>query len=499
MILAMSTTVFASGNSATITVNGAGTDATIEYVQVIEPDTTTETGWKFSSDTIETAYITAFTEGTMVPTAQEVIKELIAYNAGTSTDSSATASNISEALDSILSDSDITKTTANANPFTVNAAGVYAIKATEAGYTYSSMAAYVSFDYADSSSLTLNDATVIAKRVPNAVEKTSEDTDKVVEVGREVEYSITTTVPYLTEPTGSTAFYQIKDELTGATYVTETSGTVKVTVTVGDTTKTGTFYVTPATSGSTQTFTLDLTAFLYYQDASGNTISFANTYANQALTITYSATVTDIQVGNTVRVGDGTSTGSAVYGSDTENLYTGLITLTKYNAETGASQETLSGAGFKIYKTETEGQTTTTYYAKFESVQSSVTIGGSTYSYYKFAGWTTDKAEATEVKTDNTGILNVGGLDAGTYYFTEVTAPEGYSINATDVSATLSLATGSTSATAILTNATSMTDTTLSSLPSTGGMGTMVFTVVGCAVIVFAAALFFATRRRNRA
>lgn len=40
-------------------------------------------------------------------------------------------------------------------------------------------------------------------------------------------------------------------------------------------------------------------------------------------------------------------------------------------------------------------------------------------------------------------------------------------------------------------------NTTLSSLPSTGGIGTTIFTIGGCAIMILAAALYFASRRKT--
>ena len=46
-------------------------------------------------------------------------------------------------------------------------------------------------------------------------------------------------------------------------------------------------------------------------------------------------------------------------------------------------------------------------------------------------------------------------------------------------------------------NATNIPNTKISSLPSTGGIGTTIFTVGGCAIMIIAAGLFFATRRKK--
>lgn len=40
-------------------------------------------------------------------------------------------------------------------------------------------------------------------------------------------------------------------------------------------------------------------------------------------------------------------------------------------------------------------------------------------------------------------------------------------------------------------------NTKLAALPSTGGIGTTIFTIGGCVIMIAAAALFFATRRKN--
>ena len=44
---------------------------------------------------------------------------------------------------------------------------------------------------------------------------------------------------------------------------------------------------------------------------------------------------------------------------------------------------------------------------------------------------------------------------------------------------------------------TTITNTKLSALPSTGGIGTTIFTIAGCVIMIAAAGLFFASRKKS--
>ena len=166
--------------------------------------------------------------------------------------------------------------------------------------------------------------------------------------------------------------------------------------------------------------------------------------------------------------------GKADFGSDTTTTYEGNIILTKTN-EDGSKK--LAGAGFEVRKGE-EG--------------TALTFVKLTDGVYKYD----PEGTITKVVTNANGTVKVQGLDVGTYYFKEVEAPEGYSKNETDAEAVLAVS--GDKAEAVLTQTTSMTDTKLSALPGTGGIGTTIFTIGGCLLMIIAAAMFFVSRRKER-
>lgn len=128
--------------------------------------------------------------------------------------------------------------------------------------------------------------------------------------------------------------------------------------------------------------------------------------------------------------------------------------------------------------------------------------------------------------TDKNGRLQFTGLDAGSYKLVETKAPTGFQLDQTphDVvisavyndNGTLASYTITIDGEAVNTyTATYKSDsdeieiidktiesaeihnTKLSSLPSTGGIGTTIFTIGGCAIMIIAAGLYFASRRKS--
>ena len=87
------------------------------------------------------------------------------------------------------------------------------------------------------------------------------------------------------------------------------------------------------------------------------------------------------------------------------------------------------------------------------------------------------------------------GLDVGTYYFKEVVAPDGYSINEQDSLIEIKKEVEESNVT--VAGSTTMTDTKLASLPGTGGIGTTIFTIGGCIIMIAAAAFYFLSRKKE--
>lgn len=439
MVLAMASTAFADGPTATITVNNAD-NATLTYAQVIRADQTTRTGWDFVNDDVKNAYIEAY--GVADDDAQAAIEALIA---NTDAEKLGKAQALAAGKVHFVEMS---------NPQTVSEAGVYLVKATEEGYTYNIMSAYVGFGEVPN----LTNATVDAKKTPIQVNKKVLDTDNVTKTGDILTYTVSTNVPYI-NPTDTDKSFYAYDELTGAEYV----NTDQATITLNGEDVTASYPI----SFVNNKFSVDLSTM----------INDANSHAGEQVVITYQVKVTSENDTITNKATAGHEDGNE-YGSKESKIYEGNITLTKY----GENNVTLANAGFEVRK---DGAADALTFVKLSD------------GVYKYVPADTEGA-VTEVVTDANGKVKVQGLDIGTYKFKEVTAPQGYSVNTTDVSATLEVAEKDNgTASGVLTQTTSMKDTKLGTLPSTGGMGTYLFTIIGVVVMAGAAGAFFMSRRKG--
>lgn len=144
----------------------------------------------------------------------------------------------------------------------------------------------------------------------------------------------------------------------------------------------------------------------------------------------------------------------------------------------------LAGAQFVLYKTVNDEK----FYAQ-------VANG-------KITGWTDDKEKATVFETPDNGKFVIAGLDADTYYLEEIKAPDGYNQlkDPVKVVITATIASDKTSTTTITYNETAtgtvrIENQTGVELPSTGGIGTTVFYVIG-GLLMGVAVVLLVTRKK---
>ncbi len=450
MLVAMAVPVSAA--TATINITNAD-EAELHMVQVIAEDPTSATGWKFVNGATEFKNVLGVTDD------QAAIAKLIKLASPNATLPSA-YSGVTAATNEQLQTALNAMTIEGTFMSTIeDAAGMYAIRAEETGYVYQDMAVYVDFEGATTPN-PLN-----AKKSPIYINKeitNTEAQDQAVAIGDVVTYTITSSFPYI-RTYSDKAYYKITDKITGAAYDTDsfeiTLGGVKITD------------VTPVFTEDGTSFTIDLTRY----------ITADNANANKQVIVTYKAKVTDTSVNNTV-----SHDGDNVKGEDETDVYTGTITLTKY-AENTVNGETvksyLSGAEFTVTKAGSSDALTFTQ----DVDDYGIAIPGK-YTY-------DPTSTNTIVVTDGDGLLEVKGLDEGNYHFTEVKAPDGYSINENGADATLTLV--KDDGTVNFVDETDLKDTKLSALPSTGSVGTYLFTIIGVGVMAVMVSLFTIKRRRD--
>lgn len=102
------------------------------------------------------------------------------------------------------------------------------------------------------------------------------------------------------------------------------------------------------------------------------------------------------------------------------------------------------------------------------------------------------------ITTNATANIVISGLDGGTYYLREVEAPAGYNLLAEDQAVNITPTTNGTNNTMALAPVTAeVNNQSGTELPSTGGIGTTIFYVLGSALLIGAVVLLVARKRMN--
>lgn len=249
-----------------------------------------------------------------------------------------------------------------------------------------------------------------------------------------------------------------------------------VVVTVGDTTLAKDTDYTVET-GEEYTFKVKFTE-TYLESITGDT----------TIVVTYSATINEDAAIN----GEGNkNTAQLTYGDDlaTNVDYTKTYVLAFDLIKNDNNNEVLEGAKFELYRSEAGGS----------PIKFVIDTDKEGNEYYRVA---TASEIANETITKVTEILvgkaRIEGLDAGTYFLEETVAPEGYNKLTSRVKVTLKDVADSKNSESHHTELENYENTTVdyngdvvtvinttgSLLPSTGGMGTVLFITVGSIMVL---------------
>lgn len=515
MIMGLSMTVSAA-DEAKITINNAGSGK-FTMVQVVEADSKKDTGWDFVDDYAD-EFLNAFgytdENADTDINRQKIIKGMIYAKDSTASEGKEIedfADKYAAALAAIAEPLE-EKDAKPVSGLTVTEAGLYVIQGFEAKYVYSPMAVFVGMDMKTGTPGELKPEAVNAKKQPTWTEKKVDDPDKITEIGKTLTYTVTSTVPYFADTETNKQYWVSDVILKGAEYVLD-NGKLNVTVKVGDGKQYNKMhkvdvkkYVSTGSDDASyadkDSFALNLTTELDVAN---------NTYANQTIEVSYQAKVTDVLLHNDAMFGKGEH--KSDFGKGSEKLVTAKVTFVK----TGDKNVKLNNAVFVLTNGK-EGNDLR--YASFTTESFNPTA-------YKFAGWlketeakipgTNDFVASVKLTTGGTdsdnnalGTFTVSGLDykengdtTTKYKFVEIQAPDGYSINETNSTITWDPMTDEDedgipdNLDVELSGNATMADTKLANLPGTGGIGTTIFTIGGCAIMIAAAGLFFASRRKQ--
>lgn len=286
------------------------------------------------------------------------------------------------------------------------------------------------------------------------------------DIGEDVTFTITGKVP---STVGYTNYvYTISDTMSaGLTFKDD------IVVKIGNADVTAS--VSKNTSVTGKTFTLNIPETVLESYSVGS-----------AITVTYTATVNKDAVSVNNNIAQLTySNDPATNGTnDTQpveaKVYTAAVQIDKINGTSG-NNEKLPGAEFVL----TKSVNGTTKYYKAIVENNKVTK----------VEWVDSENNATHVTTDDNGVAKFEGIKAGAYSLVETKAPAGFNVLTAPREITVSNGTSTTELEVTNANIIQIENFTGTELPSTGGIGTTIFYLIG-AILVIGAGVVFVTRRR---
>ena len=212
--------------------------------------------------------------------------------------------------------------------------------------------------------------------------------------------------------------------------------------------------------------------FTLTNSGTGFEIVFAPAYVasldeGDIITVKYSAVINDKAVVDAADAN--TNTATLEYSAQTQ---TDKVDLETYDFVVKKTDGTdfLEGAEFKLYDAATEGN--------------EIKLKKDDTGYVK------DASGDANIAVDSADGVNVRGLAPGTYYLEEVVVPDGY--NKLSAREAVTITSGQTAAVEI-----TIENQAGAELPSTGGMGTTIFYVIGGLLIIGAGIVLVARRKAH--
>ncbi len=348
----------------------------------------------------------------------------------------------------------------------------------------------------------LSEFTIVPKDDEIRVEKKVHASDEpdfkdetITKIGDTVTYEIIAELPEYGADILNSVVYSLKDKLPEGVTIKE--GTLNVTIErKGEATFNDAASLASASyNGADRTITLTV-----------NDYAGAINKVYDKIKITYDADLNENAVieglgnVNNVTLEYSSYVGQTATTTADAKVYTMGLDITKIDADGGAA---LAGAEFEVY-TNNSGTGVPIQFVD-------TTVGDGIHRYRVAtqdeinAGRATQTIKVTDTEGENKGKLMLDGLDNTTYYFKETKAPKGYNLpdNLVDVNVQPTDSADYTEAgsTELAFDAhrllKEITNTSGIDLPVTGGIGTIIFTVIGLLLMSGAAYFLFFSRKRN--
>ena len=486
MMMAMSVTVFAAGTTCSLTVNAKGgqdlkgqTINLYKLFDVTESKSGETTNYAY---TVNNAYKTALASVLNISENskdEEFAKEVA--------DKATTIQQFANDFTAYALKNSLAET-ATSNKITGSKTS-YEFTGLDAGYYL----VYVTGGKEIQSSLVTVDATTNTVNLKTEAPSINKTADKgTAEIGQVVKYTVTGAIP---DTTGYDQYqYIIHDTLSkGLDFVNDETGTacegnsVKVTVAFAGTTDASTAPTTATIdTDNSKKMSLDLSAW----------VKANQTNKGKEFTVTYYAKVNANAVvteKNNAQLEYGNKPGETTKTTPSEaKTPTYPLDILKKDKK---GDKKLAGAKFSLYRSSEDAK----------NGKNAIKVSGSNGNYVVDSTSTTTEFESVEEITGAGYNLHVNGLAEGTYYLVETQAPAGYNkLTApieikitksadTDVNNWTISKDGATEPDKII----DIENSTGSILPSTGGMGTIIFAVIAAILVLGVAVSFIRDKRKN--